>query len=898
MGLIHRIRNLGRRGTMDAEIDAELRAHIDLAVEDLVRSGVSEPEARRAARLRFGNPVAVRERTTAADAALGLEGFWRDLIYALRQMQRSPGYALSVIAILTLAIGVNTAVFSMLNSFLLRRVPYAEPERIAALITHEEGISSHSGRYVRQDDDGTDTATWRALEGNVTAATVAAYGDQFGLADGVNLNAGQAGNHAALYVHSARVSQHYFQVLGIRPWLGRGFSAEEDRAGGANAAILSYGLWRTVFHGDRAILGQAIDVKGEPFTVVGVLPDGAITPQPAQIFVPVRAGDPRGVCGGGDNCGVLMRLNPGASWQEVAAQLAHLPKPDYMDRGYTTWFYARPLQQYANSAMRPSVEVLMLAVTLILLIACGNLAGLTLVRIAERRQEMATRMALGATRTAILRQIWVESLALALVGSGTGVCVAILTQTSLEKQLPAWMVPAGGFTLDWRVLAFALGAALATSLLFGVLPALTTRRMNLQASLAAASRSVSGGSGRLRRFLIGAEVALTVVLLVAAGLLVRTLAHLETLPPGFDPHDVMTAKASLNDARYRDAADFRALLSESIAAMNKIPGVEDAAVGLSTPYERGLNTGIRIVDGPLAGTKAAESGSSSAYVTPGYFRALRIPLLAGRTFEDSDTATTEPVAVVNVAFAKMFFHTPNAVGRHFQNGGRSDRRSLAIVGIVQDVVKEPGEFPTAPLATEPVYYVPATQVADPSGWHIWFQPSWIVRTQGSVAGLTRQMQKALASVDPGLPFSGFYSMDQLRDHELQTQRIEVLLMGTLAVLALLLSALGVYALISNLVVQRTREIGIRLALGSSLREAIRPIAFSGLMAACGGAAVGLALSFLALRVMKGAIYGVRTYDPVTLTAVPLLLLAITGLAGLLPALRITRIDPATTLRAE
>ncbi len=896
MGWTTRIRNLRRRGTIDAEIDAELRSHIDLAVEEMVGAGMTEPEARRRARLRFGNPVTMREKTTAADAALGLEGLWRDLLYAGRQMRRSPGFAVSVVATLTLAIGVNTAVFSLLDGFLLRKLPYAEPDRIAALITHEEGIT-RSGHFVRQDDDGTDTATWRALAANVTAATVAAYGDQFGLASGVNLDAGTTGNHAALYVPSARVSAHYFDVLGIHTYLGREFSADEDRAGGPSAAVLSYDLWRTVFHGNKEILGQPIDVKGEPATVVGVLPPQAVTPQPAQIFVPLRAGDLQGVCGGGDNCGVLMRLKPGATWDQLAAQLAHLPAPGYMDQGYRTWFYARPLQEYASSDMRPKVEVLMLAVSLILLIACGNLAGLTLVRIAERRQEIATRLALGASHAKVLQQIWVESLVLGLVGSGAGVCVAVLIQTGLEKLLPVWMLPAGGLVLDWRVFAFGVAAALATSLLFGVLPALTTRRMDLQSSLVAASRSVSGGSGRFRRLLIGAEVALTVVLLAAAGLLVRTLVHLETLPPGFNPHNVMTAKASLNDARYREPAAFRALLTESLAAMQRIPGVEEAAAGLSTPYERGLNTGIHITDGPLAGTNAANNGSSAAYVTPGYFRVLRIRLLAGRTLRDSDTPTSEPIAMVNQAFALRFFRETNAVGRHFRIGG-SVRDVVTIVGVVGDVVKEPGEFPTAPLATEPVFYIPAAQVKDPADWHVWFQPSWIVRTRGPVAGLTDAMQKALASVDPQLPFSGFYSMNQLMDHELQTQRMEVLLMGALAVLALLLSALGIYALVSNLVVQRTREIGIRLALGSPLGAAIRQTASSGFMAAGGGAAVGLALSFIALRVMKSAIYGVRTYDPVTLTAVPLLLLAITGLAGLLPALRIIRIDPATTLRAE
>ena len=817
-----------------------------------------------------------------------------DLSFAFRQMRRSPGFSAAVVITLALAIGVNTTVFSLLDGFLLRRLPYPQPQRLAALMTHEEGVSRHSGRFIREDDDGTDSATWTALRQGVTAATVAAYGGQFSIADGLNL---ETANHTAKYVHSARVSENYFDVLGIQPYLGRGFSADEDRAGGQNAAVLSYSLWRSVFHGDPGILGQPIRLKGEPYTVVGVLPAGAVTPNPAEVWVPVRAGDRGGVCAGGDNCGVIMRLKPGASWQQVEAQLSHLPPADYAGPGYKTWFFAQPMQQYEGNTMRPKVEVLMLAVGFILLIACANLAGLTLVRIARRTPEIATRLALGATQAVVLRQLWIENFVLALLGAGVAVGLAIITLAGLQRILPGWMIPATGFALDWRVLGFALGVSLAASVFFGALPALETRRMDLRLSLAASSRSATGGSGRLRRRLIGAEVALTVVLLAGAGLLVRTLVHLQTLPPGFDPHHVMTAKASLNDARYREPAAFRSLLAESIDAMKRIPGVEDAAVGLSSPYERGLNTGILVTDGPLAGTRDASTGSSTAYITPGYFRTLRIPLLAGRSITGSDTASSERVAVVNEAFARSFFRESNAVGRHFEIQGNHPQ-SLTIVGVVQDVVKEPGEFSRAPLATEPVFYIPAAQLGDPVEWHVWFQPSWIVRTTGTVPGLTAEMQRALASVDPSLPFSGFYTMDDLMARELQMQRIEVILLGVLALLALLLSAVGIYALVSNLVVQRTREIGIRIALGSTLGGAMRTIASSGMKAAGGGVVLGLVCSVFALQVMKSEIYGVSTFDPVTLTIVPLLLLAIAAAASVLPALRIAQIDPAETLRSE
>jgi len=821
-----------------------------------------------------------------------------DLKFALRQLRKSPGFALAVMLTLALGIGVNTAVFTMLDGFLLRRLPYPEPNRIGALELHNEGISQRTGQRFVEDDDSVDAKIWNALHNDVTSVTAAAYGDQFGAGSGANLETPAEDGRAVRYVHSAHVSAHYFDVLGIKPVVGRGFSDDEDRPGGPKAAVLSYALWTSLFHGDRSVVGRSVTLKGEPFTVVGVLPKNAVMPNPVDVWTPVRASDPSGECGG-NNCGVLMRLKPGATWEQVAAQLAHLPRPDYASPKAHAWFYAQPLAGYASSTMRPKILVLMLAVSFILVIVCANLAGLALVRISRRTREIATRLALGASRGAVLRQLWMEALLLALLGAGAGLMLAAAILHGLGQFLPEYMIPLGGFNIDARVPLFSLGAALATSLLFGVLPALVTRRVDLRSSIAVSSYSVAGGSGRVRKILIGAEVALTVVLLTAAGLLVRTLTHLETLPPGFDAHNVMTAKASLDDARFKDPAAFRALLDKSVAAIRRIPGVEDVAVGLSVPYERGLNLPVRILDGKLAGTDAANDGSSVTYVTPAYFSALRMPLLGGRAISDADSSTSERVTVVNESFARKFFGEANPVGRHFQlSWGQGKGTGMTVVGVVADVTKKPGMTGDAPLATEPVFYVPAAQVNDPLQWHIWFQPSWIVRTHGPVAGLTQAMERAMAEADPNLPFSGFYSMEDLMQRELQMQRVEVLLLSTLAGLALLLSAIGIYALVSNLVVQRTREIGIRMALGSSIGQAMVEIGSSGVMAAAVGLAAGVALSFVALRVLRSELYGVGVYDPVTLVAAPALLALIALAASWLPALRISRIDPALTLRSE
>lgn len=813
-----------------------------------------------------------------------------DLRFALRQLHRSPGFAAAVVITLALAIGVNTAVFSLLDGFLLRTLPYPQPERIAALVAHEE-MKGHPGAF--EDDDSSDNAAWRAFKQNVPSVTAAIAGDAFGMTDGWNLQSGVGEGGATRYVHGARVSAHYFQVLGVEPLLGREFTEDEDRPGAGKAAVLSYGLWRTTFRQDPAILGKSILLKGEPYTVVGVLPRGAQMPSPADLWTPLMPDDPHGICVG-DNCLILMRLKPGATWDQVRTELVHMPPPRNTDLArQDVWYFPSPLHTYAGSSMRDQTRALMAAVGFILLIACANLAGLMLARIHRRTPEMATRMALGASRPRILRQLWIENLVLALAGGAAGLGLALALFPAMKQLLPDAMIPIGGFALNGHVLVFALGAAVVTSLLFGALPAFETRRVDLRSSIASGTRSVAGGSGRVRQWLIGTEVALTVVLLAGAGLLVRTVIHLEGLAPGFDPTSVMSAKASLDDARYRDAARFHGLLRQSVASLGRIYGVENAAAALSLPYERGLNDSLTILDGSRAGFSY---GSSETWVTPGFFETLRIPILSGRAILDTDNESAQTVAVVNVAFGRRFYNDPSPLGRHFKSEGTT----FAIVGVVPDVVKQLGMSAGAPLATEPMFYVPAVQMnqAVVNLANMWFQPSWIVRTRGTIGDITGKMQQALAAVDPGLPFSGFYSMQDLLHQQLQMQRIEVTLLGTLAGLALLLSAVGIYALVSNLVVQRTREIGIRIALGSTLRQAIEQIASSGMAAALGGVLAGLACSFLVLRVMKSAIYGVGTWDPLTLACVPLLLLAIAGAASVLPALRIARIDPAQTLRTE
>jgi len=804
------------------------------------------------------------------------------LRFAARQLRRNPGFTAMVIITLALSIGANTAIFSLLNALMLKSLPYSHPERMGTIYTRVTGSQPSDERH------GLNGEQWELLRDNVPSliSAVSSRGTS-----GVNLGLGSHGQ----YLRAGRISAHYLDVLALQPMLGRNFSDDEDRPHGPKAAILSYGLWRNTFNSNPDTLGQSIVLKGEPHTVIGVLPDSSTTPLNADLYAALQPG--RGGEGSGTNFECITRLRERATWQEADAEInrawsvrAHRYRYELQNSpGAQVIYYSVSLQKGETDSLRPQVLALMLAAGFILLIACANLAGLTLVRMLRRAPEVATRLALGASRWQIQKQFWIENLLLALLGGVVGIGIGLAALRGLLLLLPEHFLPVAHVSLDGRVMAFTLAVSLLTSVLFGMLPALTARNVDLRSSMA--SRAVaSGGSVRLRQGLIAGEVALTVVLLAASGLLIRTLVHLETLPPGFNPNGVIVAKASLDDVRFHDPAAFRKLLDEGTAAMRKIPGVQNTAVGLSLPYERTLNSGVTLSDGKEAGQ---QDGTDVVYVTPGYFGTLQMPLLAGRVFTDADGPNAQHVAVVNQAFARKFYGGTDPVGRYI------DKDTL-IVGEVADVSVSSGLYEGAPLMSEQGMYIPAAQLKSQelSLVHVWFQPDWVVRTAGPMEGLTDQMQRALASVDPNLPFSGFYSMRDLLAKTLATQRVEVALLGAMAALALLLSALGIFALVANMVAQRTREIGIRMALGSTVGQAMVQIGRSGAGASVLGLFLGLALCAGALRVMRSVLYGVGVYDVPTLTTVVLTLVLVTLLATTLPTLRIAKIDPANTLREE
>jgi predicted permease len=812
---------------------------------------------------------------------------WNDACFALRQLRKSPAFTLVVLATLGLCIGANTAIYSFLDAVLLRPAPYPELDRLALVNTHwrqagKEGVQeSQTGALFEGTRDGAPDLDVAAFAGH----------------SGVNFWV----NGHPEYVHQQRVSSGFFRVLGIAAQFGREFTRAEDVPGGPAVAVLSYEFWQRIFHGETSALGQAINLRGEPYTVIGIMPRGFRTSAATDVWTPLRPS--RTGEGSGQNYGVAARLKPGLSWAAMAERMKAfspgIAERANLSKGATIEQRLVPFQSGMTSEVRSELLLTWGAVLMVLLIGCVNIAGLLLARSGARSREIATRMALGGGRAAIVRQLLVESLLLALGGGAAGVGIGAFAIHWLRRLGATDFELWHPIELDARVLVAMLGIAALTSLLFGLAPALHTTRLDIRSVLMEAGRGgVPSGPGGRRRWwgnaLVAAEVALSLVLLVSAGLLLRTLSYLDgLLNPGFDTRNVISAQASLQDARYKTSAAVNRLYTESLERIRRIPGVQSAAVALTLPYERPLNDGFRVMD---SGDPDIH-GTEMVYCTPGYFETMRIPVLRGRDFLDSDTPEAAKVALISQAFADQYFHGKEALGHHLKIEGAV----LEIAGIVGDVQQHSGLYRgRGPISVEPTVYVPVSQSS--GGFlqviHVWFPPKWVIRAAGPIGSIEAQVQSAVASVDPQLPIASFKTIDDLQAQITSGQRYHAALFSILAGLALLLAAIGLAGLISQSITQRTHELGIRLALGAAARQVIASIMRPAILLAVAGVAAGYLLSLVAVRFLAHLLWGVRPTDPLTFAAMAAILLLAAVLASLAPALRILRLDPAQTLRNE
>jgi predicted permease len=803
-----------------------------------------------------------------------------DLRYAFRLIRQNWAFSLTVIVILALCIGANTAVLSVVNAAMVRPLPYPDPARLGAVVA----IFPHGDNPFENSVDG---VSWELVRDRVPSLDSAVYGGGFG--NGVNLGV----NGSGAFVHQARVSAGFFRVLGIAPLIGREFNADEDRDGGAPAVILSHDAWKRYFNGDRNIIGRGIHLRGEPYTVVGVMPAGFRFEEDADLWTPLRP--PSKGEGSGSNYGMIARLKPGATWEQAKGQMALLTddvrRLGSFGKNSGVQLGLAGIQQAMTQDLREPLMILWAAVAAVFVLGCVNIGGMLLARASGRIGEIATRLALGAPLRRIVRQLLTESIVLGLIGGTAGVLVGWAGLAALRALGTESFSFLAQVEFDWRVLVATLVLTMIAGIGFGLVPAWQASRVDLR-SAQTGSRTVAGR----KRFvslgtLVGGQVALTVPLLIGAGLLLHTFLYLWNIQPGFDPNHVLTARFSLQDSRYATSQKVNQLFDQVIERLHETPGIEAAAASLSLPYQRALNTGVQLPE------RTEYKTTNSVYVTPEFFAALRIPVLQGRVFNAGDSANSAKVAVVNQAFANFFLKDRGALRQVIRLGGNP----VEIVGVAGDVLERRagwGDF--GPIANVPTVFVPAAQTGDQSMQllHTWFPPNWIVRSPMPDRQVVAAIENAVHSVDPMLPMASFRSINDLKAESLTFQRFLAALVNALALLAALLTTLGIYGLIANLVTERTKELGIRMALGSTAAGAVGIALRPALKWVLAGVAVGSAASFGLERFLQSFLWGVQPGDPVTLLAVAGGLLLATAIASLAPASRIARLNPADTLRSE
>jgi predicted permease len=784
-----------------------------------------------------------------------------DLRYAFRLIRQNWAFSLTVIVILALCIGANTAVLSVVNAAIVRPLPYPDPARLGAVIA----IFPHGDNPFENSVDG---VSWELVRDRVPSLDGAVYGGSFG--NGVNLGV----NGSGAFVHQARVSAGFFRVLGIAPLIGREFIADEDRDGGAPVVILSHAVWKKYFNGDRDIVGRGIHLRGEPYTVIGVMPAGFRFEEDADLWTPLRP-SPKGE-GGGSNYGMIARLKPGATWEQARSQMALLTddvrRTSSFGKNSGVQLGLAGIQQAMTQDLRQPLMILWAAVAAVFVLGCVNIGGMLLARASGRIGEIATRLALGAPLSRIVRQLLTESIVLGLLGGAAGVLTGWAGLTALRTLGAESFSFLTQVEFDWRVLVATLVLTLIAGIGFGLVPAWQASRVDLR-SAQTGSRTVAGR----KRFvslgtLVGGQVALTVPLLIGAGLLLHTFLHLWNIQPGFDPNHVLTARFSLQDSRYATSQKVNQLFDQVITRLHETPGIEAAAASLTLPYQRALNIGVQLPG------RTDYKNTNSVYVTPEFFAALRIPLLQGRVFKAGDSANSPKVAIVNQAFANFYLKNQGVVGQVIRLG----RDPVEIVGVVGDVMERRagwGDF--GPIAQVPTAFIPAAQTSDDflQMVHTWYPSNWIIRSSMPDRQLIAAIENATRSVDPMLPMADFRSINDLKAESLTFQRFLAALVNALAILAALLTTLGIYGLIANLVSERTKELGIRMALGSTAAGAVGIALRPALKWVLAGVAVGSAASFGLERFLQSFLWGVRPGDPVTLIAVAAGLLVATAIAS-------------------
>lgn len=809
-----------------------------------------------------------------------MEMLFSDVRYAVRGLLKRPGF--TVIAILTLALGIgaNTAIFSVVNAVLLKPLPFKDPDRLA--IIWEE--ASFAG-FPRNTPAPANYFDWKKQ--NQSFEDMAATSST-----SFNLT----GDGEPERVASYRVSANFFPLLGVQPIKGRLFSAEEEGGGANKVALISYELWQSRYGGESSVINRDIQLNGEKFTVLGVMPKGfQFLEREVRLWVPLSFTQEEAANRGGHYLSVVGRLRPGVSVAQAQTDMslvaARIGK-DFPNETFNGQLGAvvLPLHEQLVGESRRSLLVLLVAVALVLLIACANMAGLLLARAVSRKREIALRAALGASRFRVVRQLLTESVLLSSVGGILGIALAFLSFTFLQKLIPEQMALGTNLNLDVRVLVFALLISVVTGILFGLVPALQSAKVDLNEALKQSS-SRTTGSAKLRSSMIVFEVALSLVLLVGAGLLIQTLFRLFDQYSSLKPENVLTMRTILPLTKYEDPAKRAAFFEGVLDRVSHLPGVVSAGYATSVPLAWKGGTSGFYPEGLTEPIPGLAFDANHREVSSDYLRTMNIQLVSGRYFTPQDNEQSVPAVIINETMARQYWPGRSAMGRRIKLGGPDeDTPWVEVVGIVKDV-RQMGL--DAPIKAE--MYLPFRQVKT----HPWFVPRDLaIRTTGNPTALVGSVRQAIREVDPDQPISNVATMSELLGEEAGQRRLGMIMIVAFAVLALLLASIGIYGVLAYFVSQHTSEIGVRLALGATPGNILLMVIRRGMILTLLGIAFGLASSIALTRLMSSLLFEVQALDPLTLVSVPMLLVVAALLACAVPARRAMKVDPLVALRYE
>ncbi|HEY6189219.1 MAG TPA: ABC transporter permease [Pyrinomonadaceae bacterium] len=874
--LAARLRAVWNGEAVHQDIDDELRFHIRMRTQENIERGMSPEDARRDAEQRFGNTGRIKDMGWDVRGGGWLETLWQDVRYGSRMLRKHPGFSLMAIVTLALGIGANTAIFSIVNGVLLRPLPYPEPDRLERVV-QQNGSMNRFGMSV---------ADFQALEKEYAKiGSVAAFSRR-----AVTLTGGELPEQ----IQATFAAGEFFKILGVTPSIGRTFLPGEDRPGADRVAVISNGFWQRRLAADPKVIGQQLTLDGISYTVIGIMPPDFVSPEATapdlwpilQLETPKRRGP--------FTLRVITRRNAGVSEQQSREELHRIARqtfiqwaPTFDDASAT--YVSTPLKKALIGDIGTTLLVLFGAVGCVLLLASVNVANLLLARASTRQQEIAIRAALGAGRLRLVRQLFTESLLLAILGGAAGLLLAVWGVDMLLALSPETIPRMDQVRVDGFVLGFAALGTVVSCLVFGLVPALYNVNPDLGEPLKGGGRGSAEvpGRRRLRDLLVITEFALALPLLIGAGLMINSFMRLQQVNPGFEPDHILTVSLPLPALKYpkvEQAANFH---KEMLRRVQALPGIKSASISTGLPLEGGETNDFKLEIRPTPPGKSDDVAEFMS-ISPEYFHTLSIPLLKGRYLTEQDDANAAPVMVISEAMAKRYFPGEDPIGMRLKTGGCTECPWTTIVGVVGDVKNE-----GLRAEDDSAMYCPFTQ--EPFNIRMM---TLVLRTEGDPASYVASVRREVNSIDPDLALADIRTMDQLMSRSLGQSRYRGVLLGIFAIVALTLAAVGIYGVIAYAVSQRTREIGIRIALGARKLDIFKMVVGHGMILSLIGVAIGVAASLMLTRYLSSLLYGVSSTDLTTFASVVVLLITVALLACSIPARRATRVDPMNALRHE